>query len=289
MVRYILDAHKVGIQSVVFTGGEPMLYYSNLLAPMALASKLGMYIDLRSNGYWAISYEKAYTILKLLQGIGLNRLGLSTDKYHNCNHNQSKSKMSHTIRDATRASRALGIETYMDWIGNETREEVEEYLGVDGDSTLRMVGQPLKVGKARQLTNGAFARIPIEEVEHCSEYSKSCGNSGDDDNPLLTVFPGGYVSLHPCCWVNPSLIAKKPRGKDWIRELTVETVLNPAVDFLYNNGIGGLISKAREQYPNLLKEYYSHQCEACYDLLGVLFRNSNSNGRLPHYLEELKH
>ena len=77
MCDYISDAHKANIDSVVFTGGEPTLYLSDIYKPMQLAQSLGMYIDLRTNG------QLINGNLKKLKEHGLCRLGLSFDRYHN--------------------------------------------------------------------------------------------------------------------------------------------------------------------------------------------------------------
>jgi len=272
MEYYIREARNVGIQSVVFTGGEPAVYLNNLYSPMALAQSFGMYIDLRTNGFWAENRVKAQEILARLFSVGLQRLGLSFDRFH------EKAISLNCIRSAIEAAKDIGLQIYLDWMGKETRDEVLEILGI-GDDELRFAGAPLRIGRARHLPNECFDALPLEEVECYSDFSDTCGQDGDA--PLMTVFPGGYVSLHPCCWVHPRLIRKIKNGHGWLEELILDTVSDPAVNFLCDYGIGGLIGMAREEMPHLLKPYYSHQCEACFDLLGVLFPSEN---QLPDYL-----
>ena len=253
MCNYILDANQANIDSVVFTGGEPTLYLSDIYKPMKLAQSLGMYIDLRTNG------QLLNGNLKKLKEHGLCRLGLSFDSFHNVKKD--------IVLNAIKTAQDLGIEVYLDWVGSEPREFVKYYLDID-DTVLRMVGEPMRVGQAVILDSNHFCDIPIDYVENCSEYSHSCGKT---EEPLLTVFPDHYVSLHACCWVHPKLIFKQARGRKWIEQLTLDSTFDLASDFLYRKGIGGLIKKARKECPDKLKDTYSHQCEACYDLLGTLF------------------
>jgi len=253
MCDYVLDAHKANIDSVVFTGGEPTLYLSDIYKPMQLAQSLGMYVDLRTNG------QLINGNLKKLKEHGLCRLGLSFDRYHNVKKD--------IVLNAIKTAQDLDIEVYLDWVGTEPREFVKEYLDLD-DTVLRMTGEPMRIGQAVTLDDSHFCDIPLYTIHYCSEYSRSCGKT---EEPLLTVFPDHYVSLHACCWVHPRLIFKQGKGRKWIEQLTLDSTFDPASDFLYKKGIGGLIDKAMKECPQLLKYGYSHQCEVCYDLLEVLF------------------
>lgn len=255
MCDYILDAHKANIESVVFTGGEPTLYLEDIYKPMTLAKSLGMYVDLRSNG------QLLNGNLKKLKEHGLNRLGLSYDRYHSINLRKC------VVINAIKSAQDLDIEVYLDWVGIEPREFVKYYLDID-DTVLRMTGEPMRIGQAVNLNSNSFCDIPLYIVQHCSEYSRSCGKS---EEPLLTIFPDYNVSLHACCWVHPRLIFKQAKGRKWIEKLTLQSTFDPASDFLYSKGIGGLIKKAMKECPSLLKDSYSHQCEVCYDLLEALF------------------
>lgn len=273
MTAYIKEANRVGAHSVVFLGGEPTVMIDDLYEPMILARTLGMYVDLRTNAHWASSSKRARNVLRQLQLCGLQRLGLSHDHYH-----MERVNGKH-IENAIEAAKELDIDFYLDWIGLEDEQEVADYLGICSPQ-LRTVYPPLRVGRATKLDDACFAAIPVEELEQNPVYSMRCGANGDE--PLLTIFPNGYASFHQCCWVNPRLI-HKVGGKDWIGNLVDKASCDEAISFLRNEGIGGLIEKARGKQPALLKSYYSHQCEVCYDLLGQLFPNGEE---LPWYLQE---
>lgn len=260
MVRYVRDAHQAGLKGVIFTGGEPTLCLDDLYEPLKLSRRLGLYTDLRTNAAWATSKTLAYDVLDYLSSCGLQRLGLSYDGYH------AEYIPRGYVQNAIAAAQELGLQLYLDWIGFETAEYVAERLSVD-QSVIRAVMPPARIGAAVDLADDYFASIPIEDVENNLFYSKSCGKG---EAALATVFPGGYASYHECCWVNPRLLFKM-KGGDWIAALKVQSQSDPAVRFLADYGIGGLIRKARQECPGLLKPYYSHQCEVCYSLLAHLF------------------
>jgi len=260
MLRYIVAAYQAGITGVIFTGGEPTLCLDDLYEPMELSQSLGIYTDLRTNAHWATSKVLAYDVLDSLKASGLQRLGLSYDSYHEQYIPQD------CVQNAIVAAQELGLQLYLDWIGFETIEYVADRLSVD-QSVIRAVMPPARIGAAVNLSDDYFASIPIEDIEKNQFYSLSCGKG---EGALVTVFPGGYASYHECCWVNPRLLYKMKDG-DWIAALKVQTQSDPAVKFLAGYGIGGLIRKARQECPEWLKPYYSHQCEVCYNLLPHLF------------------
>lgn len=269
MLAYIKQAYDYGIRSVVFNGGEPTLL--DLSAPMLLAKSFGLYIDVRTNAYWATDYNKAIQSLENFQQQGLDRLGLSYDKYH------AETIPYQCVVNALEASRKLHLQVYLDWIGLETREQIQDYLHLAPEE-LRYVGPPLKKGRAAKLSEEHFVRLPIKSLEKGMKCSEGLPYT-------LTIFPGGYASLHPCCWVNTVLI-RKIGTNGWIKGLEDEMKDSPMVTFLRDRGIPGLIEKAKSERPDLLKPYYSHPCEACYDLLGPLFPAETQE--LPYYLEELR-
>ena len=271
MVRYIEKVHnsKYQVDSVIFSGGEATLYQEEICLPMTVASTLGLHVDLRTNAYWATSQMKAYEVLKGYKDRGLQQLGLSYDWYH------CRVPVEY-IQNAIKASRELELRLYVDWIGKETHADVLEYMQLE-ESELRAVIPPLRVGKATLLSDSHFELYPREY------YKGSASCKGE--HKILTIFPGGYASLHPCCWVNPALI-RKIGNNGWLNELDKEMENSQMVQYLYEQGVGGLIEKAEREQPQLLKTHYSYQCEACYDLLGALFPDEIQD--VPEYIKELK-
>ena len=271
MIYYIEQVYSsnYNVDSVIFSGGEATLYAKSIYLPMTIAHHFGLHIDLRTNAHWAKSEEVACSVLQEYQDRGLQQLGLSYDNYHNAIPVEN-------IRNALQAARKLGIKTYLDWIGLESYEWVLEYLQIER-CELRAVIPPLRIGRAKELSDEHFKYQSLDSFRD----SPSC----KDTNALLTIFPGGYASLHPCCWVNPALI-RKIGNNGWLKKLDKEMKNSPMVNYISNYGIGGLIQKAEQEQPHLLKREYSYQCEACYDLLGKLFPEEVEE--MPWYLKELE-
>ncbi|GAA6258752.1 radical SAM/SPASM domain-containing protein [Bacteroides sp. f07] len=70
------------IQLVVFSGGECFSLKDDLYHAVQFANERGLMTRVVSNGYWASSYDKAYSILKKMKALGLNELNLSTGDDH---------------------------------------------------------------------------------------------------------------------------------------------------------------------------------------------------------------
>jgi MoaA/NifB/PqqE/SkfB family radical SAM enzyme len=66
------------------TGGEPFLYWDHLQQVLEQAKKhnLGKVDLIETNGFWAASVEITTKRLKTLDGLGMHRLKISTDPFH---------------------------------------------------------------------------------------------------------------------------------------------------------------------------------------------------------------
>ena len=85
MKDYINQAfanYSQSLKVLVLTGGESFLLKEDLVEIIQYASSLGLVIRVVTNGYWANSYEKAYSILFNLREYGLNEINYSTGDDH---------------------------------------------------------------------------------------------------------------------------------------------------------------------------------------------------------------
>lgn len=261
MVALIRDADRSGINHVVFSGGEPFIFPQDLFMAINEASELCKYISIRTNGFWAASDKIAERALFFLWCKSVYNLGVSYDAFH------SGFVGLDCIKRILRISKELGLEVWLDWVGGETRQQVWEQLG-DDMCLVRVVSRPVRIGRATLLTNGECSLYPLWDIEFESNFSYGCGNP---DTLQLEVYPEGVVNLSSCCYANPRLLRRRGDGEVWIEKLAEEVENDPAIDFLFRYGVGGLIRKAREEMPALLQSYYTSDCEACHSLLGRLF------------------
>jgi len=93
------------VDHIFIEGGEPFLYPELMLTVIDRASEAGIWVGALTNGFWAVSKEKARDVLKPLIAAGLQSLSLSTDAWH------EEFVPAERVETARVAAEALGIET----------------------------------------------------------------------------------------------------------------------------------------------------------------------------------
>lgn len=102
--QYIDAAVASGVEKVAFEGGEPFLYYPNLVGGVRAAQARGLGATVLTNGFWALSVPDARRWLKPLTDLGPLGLAISTDEYHGEEEEARRADV------AARAAREMGIE-----------------------------------------------------------------------------------------------------------------------------------------------------------------------------------
>lgn len=282
MLELVNEAQYAGMGAVMFSGGEPFVYETDLYMPLALSGRY-MQSCIRTNGFWATSKKKTKEVLVTMKVAQLNSIGVSYDLFH------APFVPIQNIRNVLAVAEEIGLHCWLDWCGTDCLKEVYETLGSDTYYVLRdktkFANQGLsmisRTGRARQLPSGYFANSSIEFLEYSCPRSFHC-LTGDDPCNGLWVFPPNYVAL--CEQPNPRLFYKIPLGH-WISRLQKIVDADPAVKALREEGIGGLIRKARKEKPSLLGDYYNDPCELCIELLGGLYpREDTYTVHYPEYL-----
>jgi len=81
-IERVLDQAKdAGVTSIYFEGGEPFLYYTELVRGVRRAAEIGFSVGIVSNAYWAVSVADAVEWLQPMAG-RLQDLTVSSDLFH---------------------------------------------------------------------------------------------------------------------------------------------------------------------------------------------------------------
>jgi MoaA/NifB/PqqE/SkfB family radical SAM enzyme len=241
-------------KSVHFAGGEPFLYYPQMLelAQHARAQRFG--VSIVTNAFWGVNQARAEKMVASLVEAGLKRVEVSTDVFH------QEFIPIKTVAVAIRALKQHHVSVSLRVITSR-RHQVDEtlrQLSPDELDELEIVGSPVvPVGRAR---------VAVPKEEYYLSPSGACGSCHSLLN--LTVSPDGNVS--PCCAgseYSPSLSLGN------VRDLPLDTIVRlaewnalvkklvfqgPAVffDVLKEAGLG---DRVRDEYTNI--------CHACSELL----------------------
>jgi pyruvate-formate lyase-activating enzyme len=192
--RCIADAAKIPnlYKSVHFAGGEPFLYYKQMLELCRHAKQNGFVSTLVTNGFWGKNKDRATAMFRSLAEADLVRVELSTDIFH-----QEYIPLT-VISRAIEVLKDLGIAITLRVITTRKHTVDHTIAGLSADllDGVEIMGSPVVP------TGRALTAIPHDEYYLCEAGALGCC----DTLLNLTVRPDGGV--FPCCAgseQNPSL------------------------------------------------------------------------------------
>jgi organic radical activating enzyme len=222
------------VKSIVFTGGEAFLEYSNLIESIALCEELGLEASAVTNGYWALTAQTARQKLKELKG--LKSLNVSTDSFH------QEFVPADRIRNVIESCHELGIKcivriSYLNDPASEIGIIKKQLTGLDG--LYAIIAIPVApFGRAAAL------------IDTCSIYAYDpngipCCGADDpviDANGDVKFCPGGLFS-HP----ENSLLKVGNIYRETLDAIRKSANLNPIIQILRLRGPSGLVNLVKGQ------------------------------------------
>ena len=165
-----------------FTGGDPFVYYKDIVAIMSAARQHGVTqpFHIVTSGYWAKSDKIADQRIATLKSLGMDVLYVSHDLEHQ---KWVSAEYVYRIEDACHRH---GIELHVHGIFWDRSTTVEDLLPALKTKNVN-TGYVAPIGRAR-----AQSERIMRDTPDCEK--SSCGNPLDYD---LTVYPNGDV--FPCC------------------------------------------------------------------------------------------
>jgi MoaA/NifB/PqqE/SkfB family radical SAM enzyme len=247
------------------TGGEPFLYWEHLQQILEQARRLNLgKVDLiETNGFWATSEEVTRQRLKTLDKLGMQRLKISTDPFH-----QEYVDIEPVRRLARIAMEVLGewrvLVRWREYLKSpvgmknlSVAERREQYIRAINDYLCRFTGRA--GGKLAELV----ASKPIETLASVNCKSEFLGAKGVHIDPYGNVFSG------TCSGIIIGNINQSPLEDIWKQ-------FHPAgsefIDTLFNVGHFGLLEKVTKLGYKKAKVYAS-KCHLCTSIRQFLFDN----------------
>ena len=112
--------------TIVFTGGEPMMYPDRLERLLERCTDHGLPTRVVTNGFWARSLHSGRRLLHRLALAGLDSLNFSADKYH------LEFLEAQTFRNAVTLAREVGFPVVVNTVINETVDPVAHFCALYG-------------------------------------------------------------------------------------------------------------------------------------------------------------
>jgi len=252
---------ELGCSSIHIGGGESLLKPDRLCNVLDIAADTGMKVEyVETNSSWVKSSDIACGILEKMMKSGLSTLLISISPFHNEYIPFTK------VKTLMAACRKTGMAVFP-WIPefiNEIecfddkktheRVEYEERFGEDYWDDLPNRYWISMGGRALETFGKAGARSTVHML--MSRSRSGCRELGQTDHFHIDLYgnfiPGLCTGLSIACG-------------DLGRELLPEEY--PVVTTLYNEGIGGLLHLAMEQYGfEAAKPSYRVKCELCHEI-----------------------
>ena len=82
VLKFLQKLPKKKIAQIGITGGEPLLYFDEIIKVISTAKKIGTKPKLISNGSWGSTKQKAEQVVSKLSSAGLSGLSISNDEFH---------------------------------------------------------------------------------------------------------------------------------------------------------------------------------------------------------------
>ena len=225
---------------VHLTGGEPFLYWDHLQEVLEAAKneKLGIVDLIETNGFWATTDKIAIERLRRLDELGLHRLKISIDPFH-----QEYVDIEPASRLARMAVEILGsdrvlvrwrkyLENPVEVKGLSPAEREQAYLRAMKDYPCRFTGRA--AGKLAELV----ASEPVEHLAGLSCKADFLGAKGVHIDPFGNVFSG------TCSGIIVGNVNQTPLEEIW-KQFTPERY--KVINTLFNSGPAGLLKAAIEQ------------------------------------------
>jgi hypothetical protein len=238
---------------VCFTGGEPMLYYRDILTLLPRARELGLKASLVTGAGWVRREATARVRIKALAEAGLGHICISWDHYHEEFSPRERAVLLARIAIESGLGVAVRVVTV-------SQAEMEEYHTAFAGLPVFLQSQaPVKVGRADSLPmqHFNFGKNPPSGV--CAVVL----------TPVIE--PDGTV--YACCGpshysAKSSILRLGNTNEEPLENILSRASRDPIFEIILNTGPFGLYQLLKDLSPDLVKtrQAYTGICELCMDI-----------------------
>jgi organic radical activating enzyme len=245
------------------TGGEPFLYFDRLceILKAAKEERLGKVDLIETNGYWAENEEIVKERLKMLDELGMVRLKISCDVFH-----QEYVDIEPVRRLAKNAVEILGEDRvlirWQKYLENPVRtgDTTEDEKNQNYVSTLKQY--PCRfTGRAAGRLAEKVASVPVEEI-----YSLNCKRAFLSAKSVH-IDPYGNIFSGTCSGIIIGNVTEAPLDEIWEQ---FDPTNSECVAALFKSGPAGLLQHAQiNGYEKA--DRYADKCHLCTSIRQLLF------------------
>lgn len=249
--KLVKDAKNAGIKLIGISGGEPFIYFDEIVELSNYVREQGLALTLTTNCFWATTYDVAVEKLSLLKANGAAHIKISADDFH------AEFVPYENIINVLRAGRTVNVRVVLGCTVTKNSSRLKGLLQhleneVFGNILTEVSCYP--IGRAENMNQDDFI--------YTNDINNFCREQG-----MLSVTPTGDV--YPCgniCSFVPS------RRVGSVYEESLKDLINKAesnihTDHIARNGIKPYFDYIKENnVPVEIDNRYTDTCHACYDL-----------------------
>lgn len=253
--RCITEAARIPnlCKNIHFAGGEPFLYFAQMLELAQHGRSQGFGCSIVTNGFWGVNQARATRMIASLVENGLQRVELSVDHFH------LEFLPARTMRQALRVLRDAGVFICMRVVTtrkHQVDETLRQFTVEDLDGVEVNASGLIPTGRA------------IREVGADEYYvSREGANGACADFLNLTVRPDGNVG--PCCAggeSTPSLSLGNVRLKP-LDQIVTEAEENRFLKQVVEDGPASFFERLRQAGLGAkIRSEYASICQTCSEL-----------------------
>ncbi len=255
----IKAAPRYNKKVIIFSGGEAMLFFDEIIELSKFASSYGIDVMIETNGYWALNSTVTQNKLELLKTNGLKTIFVSYDYFH------SKYIPYENIKSIVRACNDLDIKCEIMFTNSTYPKEDEAILSSFKKEKLPYYEDDLlPFGNACDMFLGVDKKS-IKQLNNCDSFATTFLPNGDvfaccninDENQELKKTPMYLGNLHQD---NIERVFSKEKGSKFFSIISDKSLIERFSDFVWEKGLYS---------DNLDKQFFS-TCDLC------MFLSSNS-------------
>ena len=236
--------------SIGLSGGEAFVFFERLVRIIDYASSKGALVSVTTNGYWAISLERAIDKIRRVKDAGLCKLVVSTDAFHKPYIPQER------VINAIRACMDVHLEVELQYVSSKRTPRLYEFLKEYGSQLLNITVREIPVHPVGRAAT---------EVQPEDFFSKKRIPSGLCPSAIPSFSAMGDVI--PCCNTAGHLPSLKLGSvDDDLPALYDRFRASSLMSVLWGKGPAALYAAARSLGMDDLEHGYIDQCHLCHHL-----------------------
>ncbi len=267
--RYIREAKEAGMKMIGIAGGEPFLFFDEIVELARYAKSLKLVTTLTTNCFWAQSYDKACEVLKILQEVGVSHLKISADDFH------AKEVPYENIKNILNGAKDMNFRLALGCTSTKNSARLKGLLEHIQDEAvgINLIEQTCyPLGRARET-------FKEEDFIYRKGIDKSCRDKG-----MLIITPD--ASVYPCGSMcsNISNRLVGSASEESLLSLIQKSYENKHNKFINTYGIKPYYDYIKEDnLPIKMKEEFIDSCHACYEIF-----NNHDIAYLDKIVEDLE-